>query len=142
MLSESSISYRLPHLEKLKLQVCLSSVPARLPAEDDEPIATNIHGEEKDNTEFWLGPVMVFADSKMTIEAVDKLDLGQDVFGKMKTALEINVWRQLLPMRTKRDTRRISRIRRALEALDYEDVQGLREEELSRWVLPGSNFSI
>lgn len=87
--------------------------------------------EEKENAEFWLGPVMAFAESKMTIEAVDKLDLGPELFGKMKTALEINVWRQLLPMRTKRDTRRITRIRRVLEALDYDDVQGLREEELA-----------
>jgi len=124
----------LPHLEKLDLQVCLGSVHERLLTGDDGHTATNVHGrrlDEKYNTEFWLGPVMAFAESKMTIEAVDKLKLRPELFSKMKTALEINVWRQLLPMRTKRDTRRIARIRRALEALHYDDVQGLREEELA-----------
>jgi hypothetical protein len=134
LLSELSISYQLPHLEKLGLQVCLTSAGEQFLAEHDVPIATNVHGggrEKKDNTEFLLGPVMVFAESKMTIEAVDKMDLGPEWFGKIKTALEINVWRQLLRMRTKRDSRRITRIRRALETLHYDDVQGLREEELA-----------
>jgi hypothetical protein len=129
-----SISYRLPHLEKLDLQVCLSSVLERLRPGDDGLAAIYVYGSELDErgkTEFCLGPVMAFAESKMTIEAIDKLELRPELFGKMKTALEINVWRQLLPMRTKRDTRRIARIRRALEALDYDDVKGLREEELA-----------
>ena len=132
MLPELSISSRLPHLEKLDLQVCLSSVREVLRTEVIGPTATTVHVggyDEKDKKEFWLGPVMVFAESKITIKAVDMLDIGPE-FGKMKTALEINVWRQLLPMRAKRDTRRITRIRRALEAIYYEDIKGLREEEL------------
>ena len=131
-LFELSISYQLAHLEKLNLQVCLGSGIELLHDENDEPIERNVDRrvlEERINAEFWLGPVMAFAESKITIEAVDKLELGPE-FSKMKTVLEINVWRQLLPMRTKRDTRRITRIRRALEALDYDDVQGLCEEDL------------
>jgi len=108
-------------------------VRERFRVEDDD-IATNVHGggfNEEDNVEFWLGPIMAFAESKMTIEAVNKLDLDPELFDKMKTALEISVWRQLLLMRAKRDARRITRVRRMLEALEYNDVQGLHEEELA-----------
>jgi len=126
-----SISYRLPHLEKLDLQVCPSFMLERLCLEDNGLTATYVYQGELDERHLCLGPVMAFAQSKMTIEAINKFGMRAELFGKLKTALEINVWRQLLPMRAKRDTRRIARIRRTLEALDYDDVKGLREEELA-----------
>jgi hypothetical protein len=67
--------------------------------------------------EYWLGPVMAFADSNINIIAVDKHDLGPVLFERVKTSIEVRVWKELLPLRMKRDMRKISRIRRTLEHL-------------------------
>jgi len=37
----------------------------------------------------------------------------------LKTGIEIGVWQQLLPLRMKRERRKIARIRRALGTLEY-----------------------
>jgi hypothetical protein len=68
--------------------------------------------------EYWLGPVMAFADANINIIAVDKHDLGPVLFERVKTAIEVRVWKELLPLRMKRDMRKIARMRRTLESLD------------------------
>lgn len=136
-----SLSSRLPWLQKVHLQVCPSFVREHWLV--DGALMTNAHGlrirtgsrsgnlTSSEEMEYWLGPVMAFADSSIDISAVDKLDLGKESFGKIKTALEMDVWRQLLPLRTTRDARRIRRIQRTLEAIEYSDVKGLCEDSFS-----------
>jgi hypothetical protein len=68
--------------------------------------------------EYWLGPVMAFADANINIVAVDKHDLGSVLFERVKTSIEVRVWKELLPLRMKRDMRKIARIRRTLEHFD------------------------
>lgn len=137
-----SLSARLPLLQKVHLQVCPSFVREHwlvdgalitFAAPGGARYATNRRGEvtKAEDMEYWLGPVMAFANSSIDITAVDKLDLGRESFEKIKTALEMDVWRQLLPLRTKRDARRIRRIQRTLEAIEYSDVEGLCEETLT-----------
>ena len=116
-----SISSRLAFLQKVELQVCPD-----LPW--DWFYGDNVFDEGQN---YWLGPIMAFAHAGIDVSAVDFIGWGPDRFGKMKTAIEMDVWRQLLPLRTTRDSRRIRRIQRALEAIEYADVEGLREDSFT-----------
>jgi len=125
-----SISSRLACLHRVNLQLC----PSRLPwswFRRDRVLDRSDGASDWSDGEFWLGPIMAFAHASIDISAVDLLGLGDDEFGKIKTVLEIDAWRQLLPLRTTRDSRRIRRIQRALEVLEYSDVEGLREDYLT-----------
>lgn len=133
-----SLSSRLLHLHKVHIQMCPSFVRERwivpggsLITFAHGPVTSTgqVNGEEDEG--YWLGPIMAFADARIEITAVDRLDLSSESFGKIKTALEMDVWRQLLPLRTTRERRRIRRIQRALEAMEFADVDGLREDEIA-----------
>jgi hypothetical protein len=65
---------------------------------------------------------MAFAEAKIIVTAVDKQDMGKVIFDRIKPHIEMRVWQQLLPVRVKREQRRIGRIRRALGALEYDEV--------------------
>ncbi|KAF2399921.1 hypothetical protein EJ06DRAFT_39206 [Trichodelitschia bisporula] len=128
-----SISSRLQNLKLLDLEVSLSTIRGHVAeadeghvVEEDEEHVVEENVEEAtqhsphsvgtgDDRTYWLGPVMAFADSNLRVVAVDKHGLNPRVFNRIKTMIEIDVWRQLLPLRTKRDSRRISRLRRALD---------------------------
>jgi hypothetical protein len=90
--------------------------------DDSEETQTSLHGASEEDESFFLGPVMAFADAKIIITAVDKHDMPGLVFDRIKPYIETKVWRQLLPVRVKREQRRIARIRRALGAMEYVDV--------------------
>lgn len=113
-----SIVSRLPALKTLHLEVCPSSV--RETSNDTNELVANHLGDE---TKYWLGPIMAFADASIRIIAVDKNDLEH--FGVWKDPIEVSVWQQLLPLRFKRERRKIARIRRALGTLEYADCAGI-----------------
>jgi len=73
-----------------------------------------------DETDYFLGPVMAFADASINIVAVNKLDIEPVIFERVKFALEVRVWKQLLPLRMKRDRRKIARIKRKLETFQLD----------------------
>jgi len=99
-----SIASRLPALKSLHLEVCPSSVQGTADSE---------------RLQYWLGPVMAFADTPIKIIAIDKNDMEH--FDVWKSPIEVSVWQQLVPLRFKRVRRQIARIRRALGTLEYAD---------------------
>lgn len=119
-----SIVSRLPALESLHLEVCPTSI--RESSDDLDHLVTN---HPADMTRYWLGPVMAFANvSILKIVASDKND--STTFGLWKKPIEVSVWQQLLPLRFKRERRKIASIRRTLANLEYADCAGLKSEEL------------
>jgi hypothetical protein len=118
-----SIVSRLPALKTVHLEVCPSSV--RETSNDASGFVTD-HLGIGDGMKYWLGPIMAFADASIKIIAVDRNDLEH--FGLWKDPIEVSVWQQLLPLRFKRERRKIARIRRALGTLEYADCAGLDEE--------------
>jgi 2EXR family len=123
-----SLASRLPHLQKVHLEVCPSSIREHIRDHSGQP-TIKVHGNSHRGSVveygYRLGPIMAFADAALRISAVDKLDLGPSLFDKLKVAIEISVWRQLVPLRAKRDIRAIGRIRRSLQGMDHSDVEGL-----------------
>jgi hypothetical protein len=125
------ISSKLPALRNLDLEVSPSAIREHDPY-DHTPTALALHGighpaldtqsalDEERDWPYFLGPVMAFADANINIVAVDKYDLSPTVFDRVKTAIEIRVWKQLLPARMKRDKRKIARMRKTLEARERE----------------------
>jgi hypothetical protein len=119
-----NISRRLPNLQTVEIEFSPSAVRERWLAEDDE-VQTELHGifdRQDEDEQYFLGPVMAFADAKIIVTAVDKQDLGRIIFERVKPHIETRIWRQLLPMRVKKEQRRIARIRRALRALEYDEA--------------------
>jgi len=116
-----SISSRLPALRTLVLEVCPSSV--RENDERDDLVASHLGHAER--IQYWLGPIMAFGNAKINIVAVDKHELGH--FDMLKTEIEVSVWNQLLPMRVKREKRKISRILRALGKLEYAECGDIED---------------
>jgi hypothetical protein len=119
-----NIARQLPNLQTVEVEFSLSAVRERWLDENDE-MQTGLHGifNPKDEDEqYFLGPVMAFAEAKIIVTAVDKQDMGKVIFDRIKPHIEMRVWQQLLPVRVKREQRRIGRIRRALGALEYDEV--------------------
>jgi hypothetical protein len=130
------IASRLPALKTLYLEVSPSVVREAWTDGNGTPTNVGLHAlghpaldgsEFKEDWEYWLGPVMAFSDAIINIIAVDRYDIGPTMFDRAKVAIETRVWKQLLPMRLKRDRRRIARIRMKL------DVSG---EDLALGALP------
>ncbi|TID14034.1 hypothetical protein E2P81_ATG07103 [Venturia nashicola] len=122
-----SISSRLPALKTLLLEVCPSSV--RETSNDNDSSFIHHLSEMFPNSKYWLGPVMAF-DATIKIVMAGKNDRKKDpsmsqalptMFDGSKHPVEVSVWHQLLPLRFKRESRRIARIRTALGTLDYAD---------------------
>lgn len=131
-----SIAPRLPALKGVHLEVCPSSV-RETSNENDDSFIDHL-SQLFPTSKYWLGPIMAF-DAPIKIVVVDKNDRKNDpgvaqvlpsMFDDSKHPLEVSVWHQLLPLRFKRESRKISRIRTALGALDYADCVGLADEEL------------
>ena len=135
-----SISSRLECLRRVQLQLC----PGRLlwsGVRGGRPLDRGDEVFDWGDGERWLGPIMAFAHARIDVSAVDLLGLGDGEFGKIKTVLEIDAWRLLLPLRTTRDSRRIRRIQRALEVMEYSDVEGLREDYLTDMLSVDDNIN-
>jgi hypothetical protein len=141
------ISHKLPGLRNIDLEVTPSVVREYWRGDNSNstpdsllnttPIhSIGFHGldtdEDEHGWEYWLGPVMAFADANINIVAVDKHDLGPVLFDRVKTAIEVRVWKELLPLRMKRDKRKIARMRRTLLNLDDDTVA------LPDWVALGA----
>ncbi|KAF2429493.1 hypothetical protein EJ08DRAFT_661615 [Tothia fuscella] len=118
------IAAQLPNLRNTYLDITPGIIRG-VETDDSGVVTVHLHGlghPALDDSEeigqkdwnFWLGPVLAFSDAAINIVAVDRFDLGPAIFDRVKTALEIRVWKQLLPMRLKRDKRRIARIRKKL----------------------------
>jgi hypothetical protein len=119
-----NIARQLPNLQTVEVEFSLSAVRERWLDENYE-VHTGLYGilDPKDeNEQYFLGPVMAFADAKIIVTAVDKQNMGKLIFERVKPHIEMRVWRQLLPVRVKREQRRIARIKRALGALEYVEV--------------------
>lgn len=119
-----SIAKRLPNLQTVEIEVSPSAVRQRWIQQDDDA-QQGLHGlfnfSDKNET-YFLGPLLAFANANMLVTAVDKHDMGPTIFERIKPHIEMRVWRQLLPDRVKREQRRIARIKRALGALEYDEV--------------------
>jgi hypothetical protein len=114
-----SLVSRLPTLTNVHLEVCPSSVRETNGLGGQ---VTNHLGEgarDPERLQYWLGPIMAFADASIKITAMDKNDLEN--FGAWKNPIEVSVWQQLLPLRIKRERRKIARIMRARGMLEYSD---------------------
>lgn len=131
-----SIASRLPALKCVHLEVCPSSV-RETSNDSNDPFIHHL-SEVFPASKYWLGPVMAF-DASIKIVMVGKNDRKKDpsitqelptMFDDSKHPIEVSVWHQLLPLRFKRESRKIAKIRTALGTLDYADCVGLAEEEL------------
>lgn len=125
-----SIAKQLPNLQTIEIEVFQSAIRQRwLRIDDSEETQRSLHGTNEEDESFFLGPVMAFADAKMIITAVDKHDMSGLIFDRIKPYIEARVWSQLLPVRVKREQRRIARIRRALGSMEYVDVDGRTNDD-------------
>lgn len=131
-----SIASRLPALKSLQLEVCPSSV-RETSNDNNDPFIHHL-SEMFPASKYWLGPVMAF-DASIKVVMTGKNDGKKDLsmtpalpamFNGTKHLLEVSVWHQLLPLRFKRESRKIARIRTALGTLDYADCMGFAEQDL------------
>ena len=120
-----SIAWWVPNLHTIEIEFSQSAVRSRWIQPNNNgaqdvvhDLANYLHTDEN----FFLGPVMAFADvPKIIVTAVDKHDMGGALFERIKPHLEMKIWQQLLPVRVKREQRRIVKIKTALRALEYEE---------------------
>lgn len=100
-----AISHRLPALKRIEFEVAPSSYREHWREETESPPLL----------EYWLGPIMAFGEADITITAVDKHDIGPSLFERVKVAIEVRVFNQLLKSRIKRSQRRMARIKSIID---------------------------
>ncbi|KIW00392.1 uncharacterized protein PV09_08101 [Verruconis gallopava] len=137
-----SIASRLPNLATVEIEFSPSAVRETWIIDDGDVAGggggsnaqiMGLHGffdARFDSQDYFLGPVMAFAHTRLVVTAVDRQDIARAVFERLKPHIEMRVWRQLLPARVKREQRKIARIKRALGALEYDEVDALEQGSL------------
>jgi hypothetical protein len=81
----------------------------------------SIYASGDSDIEYWLGPMMAFANAEISITAVDKHHMGPQLFATIKAHIEVQVFNQLLRLRVKRSHRRMARIQSILDEKNDSD---------------------